>query len=127
VPAAHFEQNGDDEPPPPPPFINHARKCADVEEAAIHQLQIALETGKMDSGVSFIHHVSKFHIFTPVESILIERPWLANAPIPPSNEPLLICASRAGNIGTFSLCFETMNPFASHMQTFAGLTSSICF
>lgn len=62
VPAAHFEQNGDDEPPPPPPFINHARKCADVEEAAIHQLQIALETGKMDSGVNFMLRASCFKI-----------------------------------------------------------------
>ncbi len=64
VPAVHFEQNGDDEPPPPPPLINHARKCANVEEAAIHQLRIALETGKMDSGVSFMLRASCFYFFT---------------------------------------------------------------
>jgi ankyrin repeat protein len=55
VPAAYFQDVDDDAPPPPPPpppLINNAKKCADVEEAAIQLLQIALETGRMNSGVS---------------------------------------------------------------------------
>jgi ankyrin repeat protein len=99
----------DDEPPPPPPpaVVNHARLCADNEETAIRQLQAALETGKIHSGIMFrlvctrAPNITFFVSCIAVEGILIDRPWLANALIPPSNEPLLVCASRAANIGTF--------------------------
>jgi hypothetical protein len=37
--------------------------------------------------------------------MLIDCPWMTNAPIPPSNEPLLVCASRAGNIGACAYMF----------------------
>jgi hypothetical protein len=42
--------DNDDEPPPPPPAINYARKCADIEQAAIALLQSAVESGHIRSG-----------------------------------------------------------------------------
>ena len=52
------EEEEDVEPPPPspPPLINHAIKCADMEAAAVLELQLALATGKVQSGFSATHY-----------------------------------------------------------------------
>ena len=46
------EEDNEPPPPPPPPLINQAIKCANMDAAAILELQVALETGKVQSGFS---------------------------------------------------------------------------
>jgi ankyrin repeat protein len=53
-----------EEPPPPPPLINYAKKCIDVEQAAVHMLQVALESGQIHSGFRFMHFCVLFLQFS---------------------------------------------------------------